>query len=124
MSRKGSTPKPPVDPAWSALRVQAIASFGRAVLVAATYGFIAYQARLAIEALAGKQTGASLLLNVAAASWVPETTMATLAALGLRYGIVQRNRRIKQEEEMGRRIRELEEAIDPSRSSSTRIGGK
>lgn len=83
------------------------------------WGFLAYifhQGALSVLALAGKQTGANI--NILGDFRISEALAWALTAGSLGWGSVERKLRVRKETQMGNRIKELEQWIDPKRSSS------
>lgn len=124
MARKGGTQRQPDLPArqvandWKLRLIDGLTvilrrliKYGALVLIA-RYGF------LSIQALAGRQTGASIALQVLANVTFSKGVAWATAAGGVAYGEAQRRLKKKVIRSRANRIQELEEMIDPQRSSS------
>jgi len=81
---------------------------------------MALLARQAIQALAGKETDASLLLGLEAFGKVEVTWTVTIAVglAGITYGLKERGLRKETVKRLGARPKELEKRLDPGRTSS------
>ncbi len=82
------------------------------VVLIARYGY------LSIDALAGHQTAANIIVNFLGNFHVSEGLAWLLTAGGATYGLGQNRLRKRIVEHLHGRIRELEERVDPQRSSS------
>ena len=79
---------------------------------------IAYVGYLSIAVLAGRATTASILVNFLGDLRTSQTVSWLLTAGGISYGAAQSKLRKQTEKRLGDRVKELEEQIDPRRSSS------
>ena len=91
------------------------ASFGKY----AAWVLIAWQTRIAVQALSGKETFASLIAQISYndASLFNILCFA-LGVSGIGYGLFMRRLLRKQIEKDGEHIKRLEKLLDPNRSSS------
>jgi p-aminobenzoyl-glutamate transporter AbgT len=84
--------------------------------------FIAWRASLVVEALAGKQTlaefGVFLLADLKANKVISHAVSVIFGASGIAYGYRSRKLRQKDIQRLGTRVVDLEQKIDPERSSS------
>lgn len=80
--------------------------------------FIAYCGYLCFATLSGKATSANILVNVLGDIRVTYAVSWLFGISGLGYGAVQARLRKQTEARLGGRVKELEEQIDPKRSSS------
>jgi hypothetical protein len=85
------------------------------------YGFlalVAFFAYRAIDVLAGKHTLADLGVKILADVKIGNAVSYAVGGGGIAYGARQRKLRGDTIQKMGKRIKELETAVDPGRSSS------
>lgn len=78
-----------------------------------------WQLRLTVAALAGQQTDASILMKFMADVRADQYIAYIFGAGGITYGAFEHALRRTKERRMGKRLKELEEKLDPSRTSST-----
>jgi hypothetical protein len=107
-----------LTPAWNlrvidgiTLNVGRIIKYGAWVLIA-RYGYYS------VVALAGKQTIADLVFKIIANFTVSRSLCWVAAGGGVGYGAVQRKLRKRMIKSKAKRIKQLEEQLDPSRTSS------
>lgn len=81
--------------------------------------FIAREIRLAVSALAGQQTDANIIMKLMAEMRADQYIAYIFGAVGVGYGALEHRLRKKKEARMGHRLKELEEKLDPKRTSST-----
>lgn len=93
------------------LNVGRFLKYGMWVLIA-RYGYYA------VVALAGKQTVAEIALKFLASLTISKTLCLGAASGGVAWGATERKLRKQTIRTKARRIKELEERIDPERSSS------
>ncbi len=95
------------------------------------YGFlflIAWKAEQGVVALAGSKTLAdfrfSVFGNVTIDKYIGQLLMLIFGSSGVTYGWRQRQLRRKDIDRLGNRVKDLEQRLDPERSSSklTRVG--
>jgi hypothetical protein len=79
---------------------------------------IAWMGYKAIAVLSGKQTQANILVSFLGDVRVSQVLSWGLAVGGLSYGSAQARLRKTKEAALGERIKELEQELDPRRSSS------
>jgi hypothetical protein len=85
------------------------------------YGTLVWICRyvyLGVAVLAGRSTVAEFFMKVLANMSVSTTLSLSFGATGLTYGWIQRQLRRRTIREKAARIKELEELLDPGRSSS------
>lgn len=81
-------------------------------------GTLAYLAYLSVEALAGKETFAQILVDVGLGEKFAMSTLVVTATASLLYARYERHLRKTTVERLHKRIRALEERLDPTRESS------
>ncbi|HSS48164.1 MAG TPA: hypothetical protein VLX28_04390 [Thermoanaerobaculia bacterium] len=81
--------------------------------------FIAWATYLSIAVLAGRSTKASILVSVLGDLRFTQAVSWALAVGGTSYGVAQARLRKKTERRLGDRVKELEQELDPGRSSSS-----
>jgi hypothetical protein len=88
-----------------------------------TIAAIAWQFRLGVEAVAGRETVANfalaLVADLKANSVISHLVLGLVGATGAGYGLRQRNLRRKDIQRLGNRVVELEKRMDSRRSSSS-----
>jgi len=105
------------------VKIQAFDQIGRTLRHAVTWGAVAfcgYQFAHAIAAFAGQETDVRLALSawIETKAGLTVSASLTLGVLGVGYGQWQDLLRRRNVKRMGKRIAELETAIDPHRTSS------
>jgi hypothetical protein len=92
----------------------------RTLIWALTVAFIFYTASRSVEALAGHDTKLSVALSVIFDALVDLKFVfaISLAGAGVAWGVIERAVRLRKVDYMQGRIKELEERIDPNRTSS------
>ena len=98
--------------------VQEIGKTVRFLLVAAATVGIVYLLGHSIEALAGKQTEANILVSLLGTLEVSVVLSWVVGGAGVAYGRAQNKLRKTTVERLHKRIHDLESAIDQNRSSS------
>lgn len=78
-------------------------------------GFCVYQARLAVDALAGTETNVHVAMEWIAKISIPPYLFGGAAIL---YGLRERGQKREKTRILGQRIKELEMSIDKNRTSS------
>lgn len=104
-----------------AIRFKRLDIIGSSIQQFIKYGFLAvcfYLFYLSVLALAGKHTFAEIGIKILGSLRISEGILSLLALGGVSYGVGQRNLRRKNIERLSRRNQELEQRLDPNRSSS------
>gem|GEM_PF-1961391 len=104
-----------------AIRFKRLDIIGSSIQQFIKYGFLAfcfYLFYLSVLALAGKHTFAEIGIKVLGSLRISDGILSVVAAGSLSYGVGQRNLRRKNIERLSRRNQELEQQLDPKRSSS------
>jgi hypothetical protein len=80
--------------------------------------FITYWIYRAIESLAGKETIADVVVKFIGNLTISQGAAYVLGGAGLAYGVAQKKLRQKTVERLQPRVQELEERLDPNRTTS------
>ncbi len=107
-------------------RVTVVSGVANRLITVGGFVWIAHYVRDTLVALSGENTIADVAISFLGHVGVSESFAWMVAILCGGYGFAQRTMRRKNGTRLGKRIRELEEAIDPERSSSElrETGGK
>ncbi|NBB84255.1 MAG: hypothetical protein GVY28_12725 [Alphaproteobacteria bacterium] len=108
------------DPSAQLLLIDRLTGLGRTAIAVAGLAYGVHEVRLAIEALAGEQTRASLLLSFFSSNTAGVAISVSWAGTIAFGGIAFRERKLRQRtiERLTKRIHELESRIDSQRTSS------
>jgi hypothetical protein len=92
----------------------------RTLIWAATFAFFSYMGFRSVEALAGQDTKLSVVLSLLFTALMDFkfAFAISLAGAGVAWGAVERTLRLRKVDQMQGRIKQLEQMIDPNRSSS------
>ena len=99
-------------------RVTAVSSVANRLITVGGFVWIAHYVRDTLIELSGEKTVADIAISFLGHVGVSESLAWIVAILCGGYGIAQRTMRRRNGTRLGKRIRELEQAIDPERSSS------